>query len=157
MNINPDYLIKIWAMSVCLFVCMCVWDVYCHILWHYVSCLYLGSGWRNQPQSFSTLKVWSGRSHWIHLGFLISIPGRVFNCFVEFLAVLSSFQPFCQVFNRFVEFSTALLSFQPFCRVFNCFVEFSTNLSSFQLFWEFSIVLLSFQPFCRVFNRFDEF
>ena len=37
--------------------------------------LFLKAEWRNQPQSFSTWKVWSGTSHWIHLGFPISIPG----------------------------------------------------------------------------------
>ena len=37
--------------------------------------LYLKAGWRNQPQSFSTWKVRSETSHWIHLGFPISIPG----------------------------------------------------------------------------------
>ena len=35
----------------------------------------LKAGWWNQPQFFSTWKVRSETSHWIHLGFPISIPG----------------------------------------------------------------------------------
>ena len=36
---------------------------------------YLEAGWRNQPQSFFTWKLWSWTSHWNHLEFLISISG----------------------------------------------------------------------------------
>ena len=37
--------------------------------------LYIWAGSRNQLLSFFKWKVWSGRSHWNHLGFLISISG----------------------------------------------------------------------------------